>query len=277
MRILVFGANGFIARHLIAQAAAQDVSVVALSRKAIPEPGAKRTYIWSLGEAVPPASLSKVSCAIHLAHDFAGEEGARRTLDGTLTAAAQCEAAGISQQLFFSSYSAGPQATSLYGRTKLALEQGLAERRGMCIVRPGLVLGDGGLYGRMRHWAQRLPLVPLPDGGRGRVPVIEIEQLCRLTLQLARMRPPPAEANLFKPQLRSLRDLVLQAAVEVDKHPAILPIPSHALLWALRVAERLRLSLPVNPDNLAGFLANQAAQHVSHLTDAGEFKKEERL
>jgi nucleoside-diphosphate-sugar epimerase len=271
MRILITGANGFIARHLIAAAAAQGDEVLALARSGAHIAGATQTYAWSLGQLAPPACVKDRQCAIHLAHDFAGTTGAQRTLDGTLALAAQLQAAGITRQLFFSSYSAGTQATSLYSRTKLALEQSLTGYRGMVIVRPGLVLGAGGLYGRIRHWAQRLPLVPLPDGGSGVVPVIKVEKLCRLTLQLARNAQAPGTANLFEPQLKSLRALVIEAAVEAGRHPRILPIPSGLLLAGLRLAATLKLPLPVNPDNLVGFLANQSAQHKSHLSpEAGD-------
>ena len=265
MRILITGANGFIARHLIAAAAAQGDEVFALSRSGAPVTGAAQTYAWSLGQLAPPACVIDRQCAIHLAHDFAGAEGAQRTLDGTLALAAQLQAAGFTRQLFFSSCSAGAQATSLYGRTKLALEQSLAGYRGMVIIRPGLVLGAGGIYGRIRYWAQRLPLVPLPDGGSGVVPVIAVEKLCRLTLQLACNAPAARAVNLFEPQLKSLHALVSEAAAEAGRQPRILPIPAGLLLAGLRLAATLRLPLPVNADNLVGFLANQSAQHQSYL------------
>jgi uncharacterized protein YbjT (DUF2867 family) len=188
-------------------------------------------------------------------------------MEGTVALASQLQTAGVARQLFFSSYSAGAQATSLYGRAKLLLEQALTGYRGMVIVRPGLVLGEGGIYGRIRQWARRLPIIPLPDGGSGVVPVIEITRLCRLTLQLAHAEQAPREANLFEPELKSLRALTLEAAAEVQRQPVIFPIPSSLLMAGLQMAALCKLPLPVNPDNLAGFLANQSAQHASHLAE----------
>jgi len=129
-------------------------------------------------------------------------------------------------------------------------------------VRPGLVMGSGGIYGRIQKWARILPAVPLPSGGKGRVPVIAIQVLCHHTLALATDESPSAELNCFEPELRSLRQLVLDAAAEAGRRPWIIPVPAVALRYALMGAAALNVPLPVNADNLAGFLANQEAQHV---------------
>ena len=265
MRLLIIGANGFIGTHLVSAAAAQNIEVVALSRSGACQEGATQAFAWSFGQPVPESACKDVSCAIFLAHDFDGEEGARRTIESTLAIASQLRAAGIRRQLFFSSYSAGEHASSLYGRTKFALEQALKAQADLIVVRPGLVLGEGGIYGRIRKWARILPLVPLPDGGRGKVPVIGVEKLCELTLKLASDPAPPVEANLFEHELKSLRELVLDAAAESGHRPWILPIPATLLIGILTLATRLRTPLPVNADNLAGFMSNQSAKHISTL------------
>jgi NADH dehydrogenase len=264
MRLLIIGATGFIGTHLVV-AAAQSMEVVALSRSGIRPEGAEQAFAWSFGQPVPERACKDVNCAVHLAHDFDGEDGALRTIESTLALASQLHAAGIQRQLFFSSYSSGEHASSLYGRTKFALEQALTAQAGVIIVRPGLVLGDGGIYGRIRKWARILPLVPLPEGGCGRVPVIGVEKLCELTLKLALNPVSPAEANIFEHELKSLRELVLGAAAEVGRRPRILPIPAALLIGILTLAARLRIPLPVNADNIVGFLANQSATHISTL------------
>jgi nucleoside-diphosphate-sugar epimerase len=245
---LIFGASGFIGTHLVSAAAKRGYEVIALSRSGAAPSGAARAYAWSLGQPAPEEACRGAACAIHLAHDFDGEAGARRTFESTQQVVRQLRQVAVRRQLFFSSYSAGAHSSSLYGNTKLALERCLAEQPDVVIIRPGLVLGDGGIYGRIRRAARVLPVVPLPDGGQGRVPVIEIEQLCEWTIELAADPDAPAEANLFEPGLKSLRELVLQ--------------PSRPLMALLTLAAHLRIPLPVKADNLAGFLANQQARHA---------------
>lgn len=275
MRILVLGSTGFIGSHLVCTAVARNMDVVTLSRQAggshlAGSYGAGclvavQGFPWALGQAVPEAACAGVDCAIHLAHDFEGAQGGQLTFESTTTIAAQLQAAGISRQLFFSSYSAGEHASSIYGRTKFAIEKAIEHIPGVIIVRPGLVLGNGGLYGRIRKWARVLPIVPLPDGGRGTVPVIDIEKLCYFSLNLALCSAAPKEANLFEVELKSLRQLVLDAAAQNKRKPWILPIPAPWLTAVFLLAARLHIRLPVNAENLAGFMSNQTATHTSTL------------
>lgn len=265
MRLLVIGAAGFIGSNLTRHAAAQGLDVVALARSGRVAGFSGPCLRWSLGQPLPAKALEGVTCAIHLVHDFDGENGARLTAEQTTACVARLREAGVLRQLFFSSYSAGAHATSLYGRTKFAIERALAGAADVVIVRPGLVLGDGGIYGRIRKWAQNFSLVPLPDGGRLAVPVIDVERLSRETILLAEISGGHDDANLFEPELVSLRELVLRAAAEVHRRPLIVPIPSLFLLSGLRAAALLRIPLPVNADNLSGLLANQSAGHASTL------------
>lgn len=265
MRLLILGASGFIGTQLAEAAISAGFELVTASRKGLPVAGESKACRWSFGTPLPLAACVDVDCAIHLGHDFNGDEGARLTIESTLAAAAQLRDAGTKRQVFFSSYSAGPHATSLYGRTKTVLEHEFAACGDMVIVRPGLVIGDGGVYGRIRKWSRILPVIPLPGGGRGRVPVIDVSKLCALTLDLARMDSVPAQANLFETELKSLRELVLEAALEVGRRPLVLPIPALLLTLPLRLAAWLRIPLPVNADNVDGFLSNQSATHASTL------------
>ena len=265
MRILIFGASGFIGAYLVRYAVSQGYEVVALCRSGSIAGFAGKCLKWNFGESLPVSATEHIGCAIHLAHDFSGAEGARLTLEETLANVSRLRAAGVKRQIFFSSYSAGAHSTSLYGRTKLAVEKSLAGEDDIIIVRPGLVLGDGGIYGRIRKWAGRLPVIPLPGGGYGQVPVIDVEYLCRETLALAEASAPGREYNLFEEEPRSLRQLVLDAAAERGRKPWIVPLPASLIVLGLKVATALRLPLPVSADNLEGFMANQTASHVSTL------------
>lgn len=267
MRLLILGASGFIGTELIMHAIELGHEVVALCRSGQVDGYSGTVLSWQFGAAVPETALQKIDCAVHLAHDFGGKKGAEGTLAGTLAAIDTIRAAGVGKQLVFSSYSAGAHAVSLYGQTKYALEQALAGMADIVIIRPGLVLGTGGLHGRIRRLAAVLPVVPLPDGGKGLVPVIGLQRLCLETLRLASGVSQLQEANLFEPQLRSLRQLVLDSAAETGRQPWLMPVPSALVLALLQIAGYLHIPLPVNADNLKGFLANRTAGHRSSLQE----------
>ncbi len=267
MRILILGASGFIGSQLVREAIARKDEVVGLSRSGYVKGFSGECLKWKFGEQLPDLVLrnGKFDCAMHLAHDFSGDFGAAQTIASTINCIDGLRKAGVKRQIFFSSCSAGRHAISLYGRTKFALEQLLVPWDDLVIVRPGLVLGDGGIYGRISKMARKLPIILLPEGGRGLVPVITIERLCTEVLELAHNLSTVHEVNLFEPQLRSLRRLVEDAASESGRHPTILPIPSGWMISLLKVAERMNIALPVNIDNLKGFLANQENSHQTSL------------
>ena len=133
----------------------------------------------------------------------------------------------------------------------------------MIIVRPGLVLGDGGLYGRIQKWARVLPIILLPNGGK--VPIIKIEKLCDLTLEIISNIESSCEINLFEKEFKTLRQIVLEAALEFDRKPWVFSIPASWVNFNLISASRFHIPLPVNSGNLGGFLANQSSEQESNI------------
>lgn len=254
--VAITGASGFIGQHLIAEARRRGEKVIALSRSGINMSSPDLSLPWTLDQ-IPPIMGLSIDCAIHLAHDFQGEAGAQRTIDGTLKAIQTFREAGARRQVFYSSISSGTHAVSLYGRTKFAIEQRLRDQPDITILRPGLVLGNGGIYGRIRQWIELFPIVPLPDGGYGDMPVIQVERLCRKTFVCLGDPDAPRDKDLYEPELKSLRTLIIGEAALMGRKLWIVPIPSRLLLIVLATLERLHFPLPVTADNLKGFLANQ--------------------
>jgi len=261
MRILIVGATGFIGLRLAEIASERNFEIVALSRNNGALPSRLPWFKWALGEPIPAAALKGVEVAIYLAHDFDGLTAAETTRDATVAAFSSAFKAGIKRQIFFSSYSAGQHAESLYGRTKFEIETGIKRVPGAIIVRPGLVIGAGGLYGRIKTLAARLPILVLPGGGKGLVPIIHLDVLCQSILNLTEAKKPICEANLFYKEPITLRQLVLNACGQANKAPWILPVPTRLLLRLITFCELIHFPLPVSADNLKGFIANQYANH----------------
>lgn len=268
MRILITGASGFIGSQLVRYVESRGHEAIGLSRSG-QAAGATAGFRWAFGEPLPEGLPGDIHCAVHLAHDFNGPEAAERTIAATLAAIGELRARGVGRQLFYSSYSASEHAISMYGRTKYAIEQAVRDADDVFVIRPGLVLGDGGIYGRIRKFAQTFPVIPLPGGGKDTVPVIDIDTLCRETLSYATAPGCPKELNLFEVELRSLRQLSEAAARDAGRQPRIVPIPAGMVMAGLKMAELLHLRLPVTSDNLKGLVANRSAAHISI------FKKEE--
>ena len=268
-RILVTGASGFIGSHLCRKLLSEGNEVLAVNRSGAPVDGAVRTVPWQLGNLVP-SDLPVCNVAVHLAHDFDGKSGAQKTVSGTKQLVDYLYAQGTRRQLFVTSYSAGTHSRSQYGKTKGALEEDLRKDTRTLIVRPGLVLGDGGIYGRIARLARQSPVVPLPGGGRGLVPVITIDRLCDEMAQLCVAQNPAQDANLFEPELVTLKHLVQTVASEAGRRPFLVSIPFALAIPVVQVLKVLGLPTLISSDSLIGFVDNQQAAHVSTLENADE-------
>ena len=268
-RILVTGASGFIGSHLCQKLLLLGHELVAINRSGSSVNGAMQTLSWCFGQLVPK-ELLVCDVAIHLAHDFSGEVGAELTISGTKELVTHLYAHGTRRQLFITSYSAGQHARSRYGKTKDVLENALRMDKRTIIVRPGLVLGDGGIYGKIVRFIYKSPIVPLPDGGSGYVTVITIERLCDEIARLCTASNPEQFANIFELQEVTLKNLVKKIASEVERHPLFVSVPISLVLPIIRILESLKIPLPVSSDSLIGFLDNQTAVHVSTLKDRNE-------
>jgi nucleoside-diphosphate-sugar epimerase len=189
---------------------------------------------------------------IHCGHDFAPGAFARNVeLARALLPARRV--------LYFSSCSAVPDARSEYGRTKHVIERMFLDA-GHAVIRPGLVVGPGGLFLRTAQTLRRARFVPLVDGGRLLAPVIALPDLLAAVAAIVEA-PKQREWNLFLPELAAQRDYVLA----VQPRARIIPVPAGLALGLLRVARAAGMALPIGEENLLGILDSQNLPWASDL------------
>jgi len=267
MRILILGSSGFIGSHLVKTAIKKGHEVICMSRKESRINDAVVSFQWGLGQPLDDVVGLGVDCAIHLSYDFSGEEGASLTLKETLKNIDALIAMGVKKQLIYSSYSAGPHSKSLYGKTKYSLELGSLSKTGTIIVRPGLVIGDGGIYGRITSWVNKFHIVPLPDGGAYPIPIVNIEDLCENTINLCVADQVPRECNFFQDKKISLKVLVKKIAHDRNTKVLCFSIPSWLIAYPLKTLDLLRIKVPINVDNIIGYKANSKSPHTPTKID----------
>lgn len=239
MRCAVTGANGFLGGLLATAFVRAGWDVRALVRHDNPQLG--RAGIASirydlLEDGVP--ALSNLDLLVHAARTTAGDnvDAARR-----LFAAAR--AGGVGRIAFISSLAAQGAQRSAYAREKRAIEALLDPQRDL-IVRPGLVIGDGGLFGAMTRAVRRFPFAPLPVGEFS-VYTIAAEKFVASVVTLVE-RAAPGCYTLCASEPSSLRDLYRDAIAYADTRCAIVPIPYGVLLALATIAGWLHMpAVPV--------------------------------
>ncbi len=125
----------------------------------------------------PLLAAEPVAAVVHAAL-ATGPDSYQVNVAGTTRWLEEAQAAGVPLQIFLSSLSAAPAALADYGRAKYALEERFTAAGGV-VFRLGVVVGPGGMFGRMVESARRFPVVPLLDGGRQRLYPLGIGFLCQ--------------------------------------------------------------------------------------------------
>lgn len=262
---MITGANGFIGSWVTLRFAQAGWQVYAGARTpaAVPSHANVLPFEWNvpLRCTFPtlPEEAPHPRVCLHLAFttQHSSQRQRRSGVDqGTLLAKREAERNGARQQVFVSSCSAHKAALSQYGKSKYATER---EFRGPndLVVRPALVLGNGGLFARMVKTLQKSPVVPLFDGGRQPVQVIHRDDLGEVLFQaIAQNRT--GRIIAAAPGVLSMRRLMNEMATALGKHPKWVPIRSAWVLLIVRGAERKGLNLPVTSENLLGLMAMKA-------------------
>jgi len=260
IRILIFGASGFIAKALSSHLKDLGYEVIHFSRRSIHK--TEKVIYWELSCIPQEFELKKNDIAIHLAHDFDKKDGASRTLNGTKSLIDYLYSKKIARQYFFSSYSAGEHSQSIYGKTKFEIEKHIHKLNNCVIVRPGLVIGNGGIFKRIVDFSLKFPFIVIP---RAKTPYIDIEKLCVITSESIKKRAVSKEINAFEPSLEYLSSLIRTESIKNGKNVLILELCPDIILWTLKFLETIKINLPFNSDNLIGFIHNQSATHESSL------------
>ncbi len=269
--VLITGASGFIARSLAPLLQREGIRTVGTSRKGQALPGFDRVYAAGLGDSLSPVfDAERVAAVVHCAL-AEGPDAYRLNVEGTTRWLEEARTAGAGLQIFLSTLSATADAPSDYGRAKFAVEQRFVALNEV-IFRLGVVVGDGGMFARIRASARRYSIVPMLDGGRQHIYVLGIGCLTAILADCIRRNGEGLRGrawNPHQPRAYTLRE-VTQAIIQRDGlRRLLLPVPVPPILALLLTAEKLPfLKLPITSANVQG-LIRQGRQEIP--SDFGRF------
>jgi NADH dehydrogenase len=255
MKIFITGIRGFLGANLARTLEARGHRVSGSSSEA--------THIARLrmGEPVDPVVFADTDTVIHCAHDFLPGALERNVRGSRLI----LEAAGARRQTFMSSHSARPDAISEYGIAKYRIERDYLEA-GQTVVRPGLVIGPGGMFGRHLDMIRNSRVIPLVDGGSDPVAVLALSDFC-LAMTKVVERAGQLVVNLFNRAEPTMREIVSTVLRLDHRRALIIPVPYGLAALGVNAAERLRIPLSFNSGSLRTMKLNRRRVHKSDLFD----------
>lgn len=268
--LVLTGANGFIGKHIATHFVAKGWNVVAVVRNS------------------PEQHLTHV---LYTKHDLAGSEavclpdeiavfihaGYIKQADGidafqlnkrSSTAFLQAlEGKNVKQKIFLSSLSAGHTALSVYGKQKAAIEDLFLHENGT-VIRAGLVLGDGGLFGAMREYLKIKNKIPLFGTGEQPLQTVYIYDLVNaidiiITKDLKGKFVIATEESV--PYMEFYRAL----AASVNVTPKFMKIPYWFAEFGIAVSRFMGRRLPVTKDNLLGLKQMKKVDAAADLKKIG--------
>ena len=257
MNLLVTGASGLIGMEIVRQARGEGWSVYGCGRTRPAGNPADRWREYDLRwNDIPPALLDGIDVVVHgaLARNASpldagvNHAAARRLLDA-------CGRHGA-RFAFLSSLAAHEGAKSDYGKHKYATERMVVER-GALAIRPGLVLGAGGVFGEMCRYLRSHRLLPLFGGGRQPLQTIYVGDLARGVVEALASRLSGAFTAAENEPV-DYRVFYAELCRQLEIRPRFVPLPFWAAEAATEMARRLGLRLPIDRDNLLGLQAMRA-------------------
>jgi NADH dehydrogenase len=266
--ILITGVNGFVGSHLAGEMARRGWRVRGTTSGAaglsVAVSGVELKRVLHLAGPVEREIFAAVDTVVHCAYDLR-RRAMPQNVAGTERIAEAAAAAGVARQVFISSYSAHRQAATDYGKTKFILQERFLAR-GHAVVRPGLVIGPGGMFERMVE-TLRWPVVPLADGGRDKVPVVALADF-QTALAAVIEQGRAGAFNLFNPELATMKELFAAIRAAAGSRAFFAPVPASPLVALARLMDKIGMAPPFAADSLRALKANQKQQDRA---DLGEF------
>jgi uncharacterized protein YbjT (DUF2867 family) len=292
MKIIVLGGSGFIGRHVCEKLAAAGHSITVPTRR-----------LSGAAHLQPLPRLQLQQCDVHdsaqLAQVVAGHDvlinliavlhGNAQRFDAVhvqlvRSIVAACKAGGVPRVVHISALGAGPDAPSMYQRSKAQGEAVLAAASAQLdvrMLRPSVVFGaEDKLLNLFASLQKIAPLMPLAGADTQFQPVW-VEDVAQAVLQLATTAhlptcagaahpTNPAVYEACGPQVLTLRELVQLAGRCVGAQRPVLSLPAplaHLQAW---VMEHLPGEPLMSRDNLDSMrVPNIASGHAPGLAQLG--------
>ncbi|MEO5644561.1 MAG: NAD(P)-dependent oxidoreductase [Bacteroidia bacterium] len=251
--LVLTGANGFIGKYIAKHFVSKGWNVIALVRNS-PEQHllhvlySKHDLASSENVCLP----DEIDVFIHAGYikqvdGINAFQLNKQSSEQFLEAAA---AKNTKQKIFLSSLSADPDAQSVYGKQKAAIEELFLANDGT-VIRAGLVLGDGGLFGAMRKYLKIKNKIPLFGDGHQPLQTVYIDDLVT-AIDLIVTKEKKGKYVIATEETVPYIEFYRALAATVNVTPRFMKIPYWFAELGIKLGKLTGRKLPVTKDNLLG-------------------------
>lgn len=256
--VAITGVNGFLGRHLLQAFAQAGWSVLGMCRNPhaqAPRPGVRYDRFVLCADT---PSLEGVEVLVHCAvepYRGGASDAPSPNVEGSRKLFAAARAQGVQRIVFISSTASREDTESPYGRDKREVEKLLDPARDL-IIRPGLIVGDGGMFRSMFFQLRKLRAAPLFFGGKTPVYTVALSDLVRSVLELTE----GGSAGMFilaSQETVTFKVLYAELARKAGVKPVLIPLPFRPIVATLQLFERLGIALPITSGSVRGIGSTQ--------------------
>jgi NAD dependent epimerase/dehydratase family enzyme len=260
--IIITGASGFLGKKLLAFFFERGHTVTALTRTLPQEKNQNINYVkYDMLSEIDKNISFKDAVIIHTA--YTKEEhlpdinllAAERLLKKAVTETAR-------QCIFISSLSATSGSGSYYAKQKKAVEN-LFQQASQTCIRPGLIIGNGGLFQQTVDFIQRFGVLPLFNGGKQNVYYIGVEDLAKCMDELISQNKSGCYYALHAEPI-PYAAFYKRVANCLNRRVYMIPVP----IWILKVISFLPFS-KITKDNVKGL--NAVPELEKEIVDAHKY------
>jgi uncharacterized protein YbjT (DUF2867 family) len=283
--VILFGATGFIGRHLAARLSAQDLRIVAATRHEttamhlMPLPGVEIVAADLRDDGALRRLVAGHDAVINLVGvlhsrrgDPYGPEFRQAHVDLPRRLANACADAGVPRYLHMSALGADPRGASMYQRSKADGEAAARSRLEVAatIFRPSVVFGpEDNFLNTFARLQKQFPVIPLASADARFQPVYVGDVADAFVAALLDPHTAQQTYELGGPQVYTLRELVGLAGRYAGHERLILALPDGLARLQARMFELLPGTPIITRDNLDSMKAdNVIAASTKVLTAA---------
>jgi uncharacterized protein YbjT (DUF2867 family) len=236
----IFGASGFVGRHLVGRLAKTGAVIRAVVRHPVRAGFLKP--MGDVGQIVPvgldigrDGDIAAAVAGADLVVNLVGilYEGGRQRFrnvhaEGAARIARAARSAGVESLVHVSAIGADPHAASLYARSKAEGEAAMrTEFPGATILRPSIMFGpEDHFFNRFATLARFAPALPLIGGGHTKFQPVYVGDVAE-AIMVALLQP-QAKGKLFEfggPRIYSFRDLMELTLRETGRDRLLVNLP----------------------------------------------------